>query len=263
MALLLLFMNQYMLIHIDLNNSRYINNLLFQIRLVSTVVTDESVDYCHQYGEAKKALEEAKEHTERLQSQLKDNQRKNRQLILECQKLKDQIVKSDVSHISAMQLSYENQIHELQNTIRKQVSKLEDITQKYNALKERTDILESEAEYVGEDDGEIFSGYDVNSNLLFVCDRAPNSGVQRTYDRILNAFSNSRILHEVPTTKHRCDAVVMMTRYMFTHAFYWSVRDFCKAQHIPCVHCDKQGIELIIDDVTGKRRYNRSYINDN
>lgn len=235
--------------------SRFLNQLLYQIKLSAVLLMNKQTQNYNLYKKSCDTIAEMTEKEEELQKELTSLRDENKALKMQNEKQRVHIDSLDDSRFLRQQEAYEKQIHELQTSLKKQAAKLEDVNRKYSALKDRTAILESEAEYAEEDHAEKTTDIDTNSNLLFVCDRAPNSGVQRTYDKMLAAFPNSRISYDVPTTRQKCDAVVLMTRYMLTHAFYWASRDFCKDNHIPCIHCDKQSIERIIDDVTGKRRY--------
>ena len=193
---------------------------------------------------------------DRYKNQLQQEKSTTKQLQSRVDYLERQIRSVDVAELDRIR----QQNEEEQTDLRRQIRDLEEdkmkIQGKYDRLKERVAILEAEAEYDGEDEvGYDNSGLTQESKFLFICEKAPNSKIQRTYDTILAAFPNSKIMYETPTMTHNYDAVVLMVKYLFHHASYWSTRDWCKAHRIPCLHCDKQGIDLIIDDVINRRRY--------
>lgn len=200
---------------------------------------------------------------ERLQSELDESKQKTKDIADELKKerkksedLQKQLKASDHGAIAQMKSDHAEEKQELMTALRKITERHDDLLGKYNDLKSRYQILEDEIEYSGEDEvGLDETKLTRESRFLFVCDEAPSASFQRTYDTIMAAFPNSKMVHGIPSNANGYDYAVLLVKYMFHHSSYYAVRNWCKAHRIPCLHCDKQGVELVIDDVVNRRGY--------
>lgn len=258
--------DNFMLLAIPQNDDElmlYIGDL---IRAVHSALSSLSLSVIKGKMTKKMNIHRHKERAEKLQAELdKSNEqievlseelRKERKKNEDCEK---KLQSLDQSAITKIKDDHAEEKQELLTSLRKANERHDDLLGKYNDLKSRYKILEAEIEYSGEDEeGLDDTKLTRESRFLFVCDPAPSSSFQRTYDTILSAFPNSKMVHETPTTANNYDAIVLLVKYMFHHSSYYSTRDWCKAHKIPCLHCDKQGVDLVIDDVINRRRYSQT-----
>ena len=230
---------------------QFISNII----LMSSAVQQNPSHKTHQdYMKLREIYRKTCQQMSTIRSDNTTLRKKNHALQTENNRFKSEQKKTEKQQKSENDLvaSQEEEIARQNGVIRKLNARLEDIQGKYDALKEQVQILEAEAEYEEE---YIETEFNRQSKLLFVCDRPSCGGIQRTYDRILNAFPNSNMVHDTPTSVEMYDGIVLLTRYMSHHFFYWDTRDFCKNHNIPCRHCDKQGVELVIADIVNRKRY--------
>lgn len=150
--------------------------------------------------------------------------------------LSDKLSKKEkeVKELAGEHIEYNNALERENSKLK---GKYNDLLGKYNDLKQKAESKDNE-EIIEAQEKEI-KELDLNGNYLFIISNAATFK-----GKIQETFPNANFSNNSNINVNNVDMVVIITTHV-DHSTYYRVKDICKTNNVPVIHCKFSNIELI------------------
>ena len=145
----------------------------------------------------------------------------------------------------------QERIEELERQLAKSRANEARITEKYNTLKAQMEEDEDQDE---EESAVQVPRLTAESRLDIFAEPAATGKLDQRFNDIVAMFPNSRLVTDPNALDPRCDAVVLLTKFI-GHPQYYSAKRVCEVRGIPYIHIGVKSPEAVRDQILNPVAY--------